>query len=71
LHLVGYIGILFRAHPILHFSRIRVNTIVLLRMSTKLLETCNAEDSNKHIIEEIVREGGHLPEFLEDILLFQ
>jgi len=31
---------LLGAHPILHVSRIRVNTIVLLRMSTELLETC-------------------------------
>jgi hypothetical protein len=28
-------------------------------MSTELLET---EDSNKHIIEDIVRQVGHLPE---------
>ena len=35
-----YIGILLGAHPILHISRIKVNTIVLLRISTVLLETC-------------------------------
>jgi hypothetical protein len=34
-----YIGILLGAHPILHISRIKVNTIVLLKMSTALLET--------------------------------
>jgi hypothetical protein len=30
---------LLEAHHILHVSRVRVNTIVLLRMSTELLET--------------------------------
>jgi len=33
-------------------------------MSTELLAV---EDSNKHIIEEIVRQVGHLPEFSETI----
>jgi hypothetical protein len=33
-------------------------------MSTELLETCR--DSNKHIIEKIVRRVGHLPELYED-----
>jgi hypothetical protein len=35
-HLLALLG----AHHILHISRIRVNTIVLLRMSTLLLKTC-------------------------------
>ena len=34
-HLLALLG----AYPILHVSRIRVNTIVLLRMSIELLET--------------------------------
>jgi hypothetical protein len=33
-------------------------------MSTKLLETVKV--SNKHIIEEIVHQVGHLPELYED-----
>jgi len=33
-------------------------------MSTKLLETCR--EFNKHIIEEIVRQVGYLPELYED-----
>jgi hypothetical protein len=33
-------------------------------MSTELLETCR--DSNKHAIEKIVRQVGHLPELYED-----
>jgi hypothetical protein len=33
-------------------------------MSTELLETCR--DSNKHIIEEIVHQVGHLPVLYED-----
>ena len=50
-----------------------INTIVLPRMSTELLETCrglaqscskHVEDSNKHIIEETVRQVGHLPELI-------
>jgi hypothetical protein len=41
------------------YTRSCINTIVLPRMSTELLET---EDSNKHIIEDIVRQVGHLPE---------
>ena len=48
-----------------------INKIVLLKMSTELLETCNVEDSNKHIIEEILRQVGHFPKFLKDILHFQ
>jgi hypothetical protein len=41
-----------------------INTIVLLRVSTQSLE--HVEDSNKHIIEEIVRQVGYLPELYED-----
>jgi hypothetical protein len=54
-HLLSLLG----AHHILHVSRIRVNIIVLLRISTELLETCN---ELKHIVEEIVRHVGYLPE---------
>ena len=37
-----------------------IHTVVLLRMSTELLY------SNKHIIEENVRQVGYLPELYED-----
>ena len=47
------------------YTRSCINTIVLLKMSTKLLETC-IENSNKHIIEETVCQVGHLPELYED-----
>ena len=46
------------------YTRSCINTIVLLKMSTKLLETC-IENSNKHIIEETVCQVGHLPELYE------
>ena len=39
------------------YTRSCINTIVLLRMSTELPK--HVEDSNKHIIEEIVRQVGH------------
>jgi len=42
------------------YTRFCINTIVLLSVSTKLLE--NVVDSNKCIIEEIVRQVGYLPE---------
>jgi hypothetical protein len=45
-------------------SNLRVNTIVLLRMSTVLLETCRGFKYT--IIEETVRQVGYLPELYED-----
>jgi hypothetical protein len=35
-------------------------------MYSVLVIQYNVEDSNKHIIEEIVRQVGHLPELYED-----
>ena len=45
------------------YTRCCINTIVLLRMSTELLETCRGL---KHSMGEIVRQIGHLPELYED-----
>jgi hypothetical protein len=47
------------------YTRSCINTIVLLRTSTELLET--RTDSNKHTIEEIMRQVGYLPELDEGI----
>jgi len=47
------------------YTRCCINTVVLLRMSAQLLE--HAVDSNKHIIEEIVRLVDYLPELEEQL----
>ena len=41
------------------YTRSCINTVVLLKMITELLE--RVQDSDKHIIEENVRQVGHLP----------
>ena len=46
--------------------------VVLIQLSSwTWAHSCSkhAEDSNKHIIEEIVRQIGHLPELYEDARL--
>jgi hypothetical protein len=45
------------------YTRRCINTVFLLRTSTELLETCRGLE---HIIEEIVRQVGYLPELYED-----
>ena len=43
--------------------------VVLIQLSSwRWAQSCSkhVEDSNKHIIEEIVRQVGHLPELYED-----
>jgi hypothetical protein len=55
-------GRLVSARPLTQsdYTRSCINTIVILKMSTELLET--SRGFKKHIIEEIVRQVGHLPE---------
>jgi len=48
----------------INYNRSCIHTIVLLRMSTELLETCRG--CNKHVIEEIVRQVGYLSELYKD-----
>jgi len=50
-----------------NYNRSCINTIVLLKMSTELLETCRGF---KHIIEEIVRQVGHVPELYRTDVTF-
>jgi len=55
--------------PLTHsdYTRTCINTIILVRMSTLLLETCRG--FKKHIIEEIVCQVGYLQEKQKQVLL--
>jgi hypothetical protein len=46
------------------YTRSCINTIVLLRIAQGCSK--HVENSNKHITEEIVRQGGYLPALYED-----
>jgi len=62
------------ASGIIHVCRCRLvswecwNWLLIQLSSWGWAQSCSkhVEDSNKHIIEEIVRQGGHLPELYQD-----
>jgi hypothetical protein len=65
LHLVGYIGILLGAHPILHISRIRVKMLLHVSVnkpSSWSLLPCFAKVMVIKIIITLIKHSSKLPD---------